>query len=218
MNMGKEFALLFAVLFLPGMIAQGGSVDPQAFDSLFYHVQLLATAVPQILLVVAFSELRRKGSAGRFGWTAPSKADVLPTLTALLGVWAVVGVVSLVIGAVAGVDGGVEPTVDWSFERTELIPVALVSTLAIGYREELFYRAYIADRAPEAGLDRRLALAAGAVLFAAGHLYQGVAGFVVALAIGLVLAEIYLRTRSLHGIAVAHGLYNFMVLIASGSA
>lgn len=216
--MGKEFALLFAVLFLPGMIAQGGTVDPQAFDSLFYHVQLLATSLPQILLVVAFSEMRREGSARRFGWSAPGTKDLLPTVAALLAVWAVVGVVSLAIGVIGGADGGVEPTVDWSFERTELIPLALVSTLAIGYREEIFYRAYIADRASEAGLDRRVALAAGAVLFAAGHLYQGVAGFVVALAIGLVLAEVYVRTGSLHGIAVAHGLYNFMVLLSSSSA
>lgn len=216
--MGKEFALLFAVLFLPGMIAQGGSVDPQAFDSLFYHAQLLVTAIPQILLVVAFSELRREGSARRFGWTTPSKADVPPAVTALLGVWAVVGVVSLVIGVFVGADGGLEPTVDWRFERAELIPLALVSTLAIGYREELFYRAYIADRAQEAGVDARLALAAGAVLFAAGHLYQGVAGFVLALAIGLVLAEVYVRTRSLHGIAVAHGVYNFTVLLVSSAA
>ena len=217
MSMGKEFALLFAVLFLPGMIAQGGSVDPQAFDSLAYHIQLLATSIPQILLVVAFSELRRKGSARRFGWVTPGRSDILPGGVALLGVWAVVAVVSLAIGVIGGADGGIEPTVDWSFERTELIPLALVSTLAIGYREEVFYRAYIADRAPEAGVDQRIALAAGALLFAAGHLYQGVAGFVVALAIGLVLAEVYLRTRSLHGIAIAHGLYNFMVLLASSS-
>ncbi|MFW5743612.1 MAG: CPBP family intramembrane glutamic endopeptidase [Spirochaetota bacterium] len=217
MSMGKEFALLFAVLFLPGMIAQGGSVDPQAFESLAYHIQLLATSIPQILLVVAFSELRRTGSARRFGWTAPATSDILPGGVALLGVWAVVAVASLAIGVIGGADGTIEPTVDWSFERTELIPIALVSTLAIGYREEIFYRAYIADRAPEAGVDQRIARAAGALLFAAGHLYQGVAGFIVALAIGFVLAEVYLRTRSLHGIAIAHGLYNFMVLLASSS-
>lgn len=214
---GKEFALLFAVLFLPGMLAQSDGVDPRAFENVLYHVQLLAVAIPQVLLVVWMSDLRTPGASTRFGWRKPSGSDLIAALVGLVTVWAVVGTVSLLAALIAGGEP-IEPTVAWRFERYDLVPLVLVSTLAIGYREEIFYRAYIADRASEAGVDRRTALAAGAVLFAAGHLYQGVAGFVVALAIGLVLAEVYVRTRSLHGIAVAHGLYNFMVLLASSSA
>ncbi len=200
------------------MLAQGGSVDPQAFDSVMYHVQLLAVSIPQILLVVVLCDLRRPGSSLRFGWRVPNQNDALPAIMGLTATWVAVAVVSLVASVILGEGGGPEPTVAWSFERRELIPVALVSTLAIGYREEIFYRAYIADRAEEAEVDVRTALAVGALLFASGHLYQGVMGFVLSLAIGLVLAAVYYRMRSLHGIAVAHGLYNFIVLLLSGSA
>lgn len=217
-SIGKEFALLFAVLFLPGMIAQGSAVDPRAFEDLFYHLQLLATAVPQILLVITFSELRRRGSAHRFGWVRPSPRDAITALAGIAGTWLVVGVISVVAGALTGTPGGAAARVEWSFDRPELIPLVLVSTLAIGYREEVFYRAYIADRAAEARVNPRPALALGAALFAAGHLYQGIMGFVIALAIGLFLGELYLRTRSLHGIAVAHGIYNLLVLLGSGAS
>jgi uncharacterized protein len=216
-TVGKEFLLLFAVLFLPGMIAQSGVVDGGGFDDLFFHAQLLATAIPQIMLVVAFSELRREGSAGRFGWRRPRASDAVPATAGLLGIWAIVGLLSFVMSLLGGAEG-MEPAVDWSFERRELLPLVLVSTLAIGYREEIFYRAYVADRADEIGTNPRIALAGAALLFAAGHLYQGLAGFIVSLAIGLLLAEVYVRTRSLHGIAIAHGLYNFVVLVGSTSA
>lgn len=218
MSVGKEFLLLFAVLFLPGMLAQGGEVDPQSFERVMYHVQILAVALPQILLVVAFSDLRRPGSARRFGWVRPATGDLIPAGIGLVAIWVVVGLISVLAATIAGEAGGPEPTVAWSFTRRELIPLAIVSTLAIGYREEIFYRAYLTDRAEEAGINARTALAAGAFLFASGHVYQGVMGFVIALAIGLVLGEIYFRTRSLHGIAVAHGAYNLIVLLASASS
>ncbi|MFW5684841.1 MAG: CPBP family intramembrane glutamic endopeptidase [Spirochaetota bacterium] len=218
MSVGKEIALLFAVLFLPGMIAQGGRVDPRAFENILYHVQLLVTAVPQVLLVVAVSNLRRPGSAGRFGWNRPGTRDLFVALAGLAAVWVAAALVSLVAGAVAGGAENVGPAVEWTFERPELLPLLVISTLAIGYREEIFYRAYLADRAAEADLHPRVVLAAGALVFATGHLYQGVAGFVMALAIGIVLGEVYLRTKSLHGIAVAHGVYNFLVLVSSTSA
>ena len=216
-SVGKEFALLFAVLFLPGMLAQPAGVDAGAFEDLTYHLQILVVSVPQILLVVALAGLRRPGSPHRFGWRRPVAADGLAGAFALVSAWLAVGLISLVTG-LSGSGDLLDPVVAWSFSRRELIPVAFLSTMAIGYREEIFFRAYLTDRAEELGVDARLALGGGAVLFALGHLYQGVMGFVVSLAIGLVFAGVYLRSRSLHGIAVAHGLYNFVVLLAAGSA
>ncbi|MFW5848993.1 MAG: CPBP family intramembrane glutamic endopeptidase [Spirochaetota bacterium] len=218
MNIGKEFLLLFAVLFLPGMIAQGTGPDPRAFEDVFYHVQLLVTSIPQILLVVAVSDLNKPGSSGRFGWNAPTWRDLATGMIAVVAIWVSAGLLATVAGALVGDGSPVEPAVAWTFDRPELIPLVLVSTLAIGYREEIFYRAYITERAERSGIDARPALGGGAVLFATGHLYQGVMGFIVALTIGGVLAAVYYRSRSLHGIAIAHGLYNFAILISSGSA
>jgi membrane protease YdiL (CAAX protease family) len=53
------------------------------------------------------------------------------------------------------------------------------------------------------------------LLFSVGHLYQGWAGFITAFVIGATLGVVFAWRRSLHGIAVAHGLYNAMVLFVA---
>ncbi len=218
MTVGKELALLFAVLFLPGMLAQTGQIDPGSFESISYHIQILAVAIPQILLVVAVGDLRRPGSSRRYGFRPPDRSDLIAAIIGLVATWVTVGIISLAAGFVATDADAMQPAVSWTFGRYELVPLAAVSALAIGYREEIFFRAFIADRAEEAGVDPRVALGVAALVFAAGHVYQGLAGFVISLAIGMVLAGVYLRTRSLHGVAIAHGLYNLLVLLAAGAA
>ena len=53
-------------------------------------------------------------------------------------------------------------------------------------------------------------------IFGAGHFYQGVAGFVVACLLGLYLTGVLRVAKNLHVPAIAHGLYNFCVLMISG--
>ncbi|TVQ25748.1 MAG: CPBP family intramembrane metalloprotease [Spirochaetaceae bacterium] len=212
MSPGKEFLLLFSVLFLPGLVSQTVGVDARAFDSAIYHLQILAVSLPQIALVIALAQLRRPGSAAALGWRKLRSTDVG---SAALDYVAIVSCVA-VIGGVASLIGATDAfgtPVAWSFSRYELIPLLIVSTLAIGYREEVFYRAYLFDRAAELGLEPTATIVGGALLFAIGHLYQGVAGFVVALVVGVVLGLLYIRQRSLHAIAIAHGAYNLTVLL-----
>jgi hypothetical protein len=64
MSVRKEFALLFAVLFLPGIVTQWGPVDAEAFSRLSYHLLVMVVSVPQILLVLYVSDLRVPGP----GW------------------------------------------------------------------------------------------------------------------------------------------------------
>ena len=63
----KELCLLFAVLFLPSILAQTGNIDPTAFNNPLYHLQLLIVAVPQIFLVLYILELQPSLDKRRFG-------------------------------------------------------------------------------------------------------------------------------------------------------
>jgi membrane protease YdiL (CAAX protease family) len=99
---------------------------------------------------------------------------------------------------------------DW-----RLAPLALLFGLVIGYREELFFRGYLLTRLAEAGVPAALAVAGSTLLFAMGHLYQGPAGFVTALALGAYFGALFTRRRNLHRLALAHGFYNAAVLVAS---
>jgi membrane protease YdiL (CAAX protease family) len=213
----KELALLFAVLFLPGMLGQSIGVDPSAFTQIAYLVQVLAISIPQILLVLAVSDLRRPGTAEQMGWHLPRARDLPPAFAGLIGAWIAALLAGLLAAAITS-GAAASTAVDWVFDRYELIPLVLLATLAIGYREEIFYRAYLASRAEELGLTPRQLLYAGTLVFGLGHLYQGIGGLLVSVAVGIVFAEVFLRSRSLHGIAIAHGLFNFLTLLQAGSA
>ena len=56
-------------------------------------------------------------------------------------------------------------------------------------------------------------MAVSSLLFAAGHLYQGLFAFVFALVQGVFLAMVFVRARNLHVTALAHAAYNFSVLV-----
>jgi membrane protease YdiL (CAAX protease family) len=140
------------------------------------------------------------------------------------GTYAAVIMIAIAVSAVAAtlarwlpeIETAVTPAVQWRFTKPALIPAALISSLCIGYREEVFFRAYLFDRASEVGIRPVGAITGGSLLFAVGHIYQGVAGFLVASLLGLILGAIYWRRKSLHGVAVAHALYNLSVLLISG--
>ena len=202
-------------MFLPGLLTASTSVDPAAWDSVAYHVTLLAVAVPQILLVVYVVNLRTPGVAPRLGWKLPAFSDLVSLAIAVVALGATLALVSLAASLVPG-DGSIwDPAVEWRFSRRELVPLVIISSLAVGYREEIFYRAYLTVRGSEIGLSSPVIVAASSLLFASGHWYQGPAGFVTALAIGAALGGVFLWRGSLHAVAVAHGAYNAAVLLAA---
>ena len=220
MQVGKEFAVLFAVLFLPGIVSQAGGVDPAGFEKLGYHLLILVVSIPQLLMVLYVSNLRIPGSSSRFGWRRPSLRDGGTALAGyvilIVSALAISALISAISVFIPSTGRALLPQVEWRFSVPALIPMAVLSSVAIGYREEVFFRAYIVDRASEIGVSTFSAVAGGTLLFALGHLYQGLAGFGVALLLGAVLGALYVRTRSLHGVAVAHGLYNLTILLLSG--
>lgn len=83
--------------------------------------------------------------------------------------------------------------------------------LAVGYREELFYRGYAIRSMLSLGAGDKAAWALSSLLFAAGHAYQGPAGMLSSGLIGLIFGRAYLKGGSLHALAWAHALVNFLI-------
>ena len=104
----------------------------------------------------------------------------------------------------------------WQFNNLSLIPLIFITCLATGYSEELFFRSYLLSEFNLPGNQKQIIIGTS-FIFAAGHVYQGLAGFLGTFAIGIFLASIFIRKRRLHSIAIAHGLYNFTVLMISAS-
>lgn len=92
---------------------------------------------------------------------------------------------------------------------------ALIASFSAGYLEEGYFRVYLIPRLQNAGLETRAALIFPALVFGLCHLYEGPWAFLNALFAGLVLSILFARLRVLHGIALAHSLYNVTVYAAN---
>lgn len=205
--------ILFAVMFLPGILAQAVPTDPAAFENTAYHVHILASGIAQIALVFFIAAGRDTELPAMIGFRRLSPADLGIGIITLVGIL----VVSLTVSQIASLfnpPSGVGEPRYWSFTEPTLAPLVVLSSLVIAYREEVFYRAYWLTRLCGAGVSEVHAVAASALLFSVGHIYQGVAAAAFAGIMGVGLSIVWLRTRSLHGIGIAHGLYNAIVLLA----
>jgi uncharacterized protein len=103
----------------------------------------------------------------------------------------------------------------WRLDSASQLPLAFAASIAVGYREEMFFRSYMLTRLGELGVPAVWAAAASSILFAMGHWYEGLFAVALAALLGAYFSVIFIRTRSLHVIALAHGLYNFTVLAVS---
>ncbi|MCL2558467.1 MAG: CPBP family glutamic-type intramembrane protease, partial [Treponema sp.] len=83
-----------------------------------------------------------------------------------------------------------------------------LAIFAGAYLEESYFRFYLLSKREEMGLGPGRALLLSTLLFALCHLYAGPWAFFNAAACGAALAWIFLRSRSFHGLGIAHGLYN----------
>jgi membrane protease YdiL (CAAX protease family) len=89
--------------------------------------------------------------------------------------------------------------------------VMTFSCLGTGYLEESYFRYYLLSKLDDTRIWFRLLTSV--VLFALCHVYEGPWGVLNAVLAGCLLAYLYERYRSLHGIAWAHGLYNVFVYL-----
>jgi membrane protease YdiL (CAAX protease family) len=101
----------------------------------------------------------------------------------------------------------------WQFENLKLLPLVFISCLVTGYCEELFFRSYLYTSLRNAGTAAVTAVIITSVLFGAGHFYEGYYAFAATAAIGGFLSIMFIKTKSIHAIAIGHGLYNFSVLL-----
>lgn len=207
----KELILVFATFFLPGFLFQTQAGSGRSFDDPMYSVSILLQAIPQTLLLLYIVETGKKGNLEVFGFRMIRWRDLPLAALVLAATFAVL------VPLEALLDSPAEQTFEWNFDNGAAVPLVLAATLAAAYREEVFFRAYALTRLGQLGASPVAAAVGTSVVFAFGHLYQGLSGFAVSLAIGLLMCGVFVRTKNLHAVGVGHGLYNFVVILASGA-
>jgi membrane protease YdiL (CAAX protease family) len=218
-----EMALLFLAFYLPGFLGFEPALGQEAGQFARVVGQYLLAAIPQVLLLLYILWLRERQEAPgvragfqAFGIVRPRGMDLLYALAIFVGLMALLLALNLLLSLLP--EGGralFRQGFRWRLTRPLLVPLALVFGLVTGYREELFFRCYLLTRLGQLSLPPAAAVALSTLVFAGGHLYQGAAGFLVAAVQGAYFAVLFQRMRNLHRLALAHALYNGLVLVAS---
>ena len=207
-----EMILLFAAFFLPGYVAQGfltGSAP--SMDLLM--VQSIIAGVPQFLLMAYVAVNTGATAPARWGFVRFEPRDALRTAALLVGCFAAVApFVVLVVSLPPDVARSLTRGYRWGLQRAWQIPLALLFGITAGYREEFFFRSYLLGRLEELGVQVPVAVAVSTALFSIGHVYESLLAVMVTAGLGILLSISWLRRRSLHVVAIAHGLYNTAVL------
>ncbi|MCL2008326.1 MAG: CPBP family intramembrane metalloprotease, partial [Treponema sp.] len=91
--------------------------------------------------------------------------------------------------------------------------VMILSCLGTGYLEETFFRYYLLIKYENHSMTSKIIFST--LLFSLSHAHDGPWGIINAMLASIFLSLLFLRYRSLHGIALSHGFYNIFVYTIS---
>jgi membrane protease YdiL (CAAX protease family) len=93
--------------------------------------------------------------------------------------------------------------------------LVILQSFTIGYLEESYFRWYLPLRFRETGFGIVKSYFFSIFLFSLCHVYEGPWGVANAALAGTLLSFVFFKSRSIHCIALAHGLYNVLVYALS---
>ena len=208
MGIYLEALILYFVLFFSGAVLSNvKAAEAAGFSAAVEITRIFFYNIPSLVLIW-YLLIRVKPIKN---WDIkPGKKDAvcaLVTFPCLL-------VTGFVISYISSYTGGTSSEVLLHSPCTFVEWVVLCfSILTAAYLEESFFRFYLLARRDELKLSALPALIFSTALFSICHVYEGPWGFLNAVLSGTLLCFMFLRYRSLHGISIAHALYNLAVYI-----
>jgi hypothetical protein len=203
-----EPLLLYGILFLPSVLRYQAPLEPAAFSVNSEIVRISAYNLPALALIWYLWRRNRR-------IPLPSLQDLFSFLWAFPALILTGFSVSAAASFIPGRSPGPAVSAPGSIAG---MAVMFFSCLSTGYLEESYFRYYLGEKFEEIGLPSWAFMLLSTALFTLCHLYEGPWGTMNALLAALILALIYTRFRCIHGLALAHGLYNVAVYLTSRGA
>ncbi|MDR1024968.1 MAG: CPBP family intramembrane metalloprotease [Treponema sp.] len=204
-----EPLILYCILFLPGALRSDPPSELVVFSAYRELIRTLVYNLPALALI--WYLWRKSGRGG---------AVFLPGLQDLFGF--LLAFPSLVLtGICVSRAAAFFPELPANI-RIEApgditgFAALFFSCISTGYLEEGYFRYYLGEKIGQFGLGPRTFLLISTVLFSFCHVYEGPWGTMNSVLAAVILGLVYIRFRSLHGIALAHGFYNLVVYLMSG--
>ena len=211
-----EALILYFVLFFPAMPIWSSA------DSLAETVRIIPFSITRelartvthtlpaiaLLLYLIYSKIPSKEGFSPRRAAVPGRRDI-PAFAIGLPILIIIGLfVAFLTGLAAGISPPVRIAGPYSFLGWAVVILACLGT---GYLEEIYFRYYLLTKTENLIPNTTSRVMLSVLLFAACHIHDGFWGVLNAAIAGLFLAVLFLRYRSLHGIALAHAGYNVFV-------
>jgi membrane protease YdiL (CAAX protease family) len=174
-----------------------------------------ATALAALQTAVMVPILRFGAARAAIDWRLRARDAGEALLIAAAMVTALAALGALLDAAPESLRGTLQRGHRWQLQHAGQIPLAAAFVVAGAYREESYFRAYFVTLFRRTGAPPWLTTLASALLFGAGHLYQGWAAAGFAVLMGAALAYLFQQRPALHRVVLAHALFNGLVLAAT---
>ena len=210
-----EALILYFVLFFPAirapspdLLAQGiGAAGTIPFSAMALLGRTLTYTLPATALILYL--ISRGGPQPvDIRRAAPGKQDILPFAISLPCLIIIGMFIAFLVSRFAGETA--PPVIEGPHTFAGWAAVVL-ACLGTGYLEEIYFRHYLLTRLENIIPRTAVRVLFSTALFAFAHIHYGPWGLLNAAVAGLFLSVVFLRYRSLHGIALAHAGYNMFV-------
>ena len=203
-NMGIyiEALILYIVLFLSGGGRFGDTAD---FSIISEFARILFYIIPSLALIWYLLLKSKKIKDWKI---KPGKKDLISGIIALPCLLTTGFAIAVTASRIGSPDNPILLNTPSTFLGWAIL---CFSCMSAAYLEESFFRFYLLSGRDKLKLNAPAALALSVALFSVCHIYEGPWGFLNSVISAVILAFIFLRYQGLHGIAVAHGLYNIAV-------
>ena len=203
-----EALLLYIILFFSPALAAFSTANGDLQRILLYSLPSLALLWHIISGRRGFSALKKEKVA---------KKDLVSLVLSLAGLLLIALLLSFLVEVLSreyqnSIEVNLPPTITLPQSFLHWI-VVFISCLFTGYLEESYFRYYLLGVMEEHLKSKLMRVFFSVLLFAFCHSYAGAFSIVNAVLSGTLLSLVFLRFRSLHGIAMAHALYNFSVYL-----
>ena len=218
-----EGLLLFFVLFFPAIYASGFSerlepVETIPFSTIRELARTLTYSLPSLVLLwylVSDRGLAKNKSFFPFinknNHKCLRKKDFFTFAVCLPGLIIINISVSTLFSIISQAYGyALPPRIEAPGNALGWIAMVL-SCLGTGYLEESYFRYYLLSKLRRTLPKPIVRVFLSAFLFSICHMYEGPWGVLNAALAGIFLSVLFLRYRSLHGIALAHAAHNMFV-------
>ncbi|MCL2179801.1 MAG: CPBP family intramembrane metalloprotease [Treponema sp.] len=199
------YIVLFFLPFAEGAVSQAAGVSTGGFSGTAFIVRTVFYCVPSIALIWYLMSRTWKIE---YWIIKPGRKDIYGGLIALACL--------MITGSVVGILSSLADSAGMTFQTPSNAAgwiAVIIFLIFSAYLEEIYFRFYLLTKKEEMNLSPTAAIALSTVMFSVCHIYEGPWGTLNAAICGMFLGFIFLRYGSLHGIAIAHSLYNITALV-----